>query len=160
MARALLSNRHMRAALALLVFALPACSDSTSSTQPKLSGDQCAVYTETQSCNADTNCTWLGTGCACPPNDPSCTCSAGACASKNGGGSGDGSGSAMAGCACSDGGVCYEQVGGPATMTPPMVECATPTAGSGDPCGRIQGEGTCRDSTTVSGLCICDNGIR
>ena len=158
MARPLLSNRRMRAALALLLVA--ACSDTTSSTQPKLTGDQCAVYTNDQTCNADTACTWYGTGCACPPNDPSCTCSPGACGSKSGGGSGGGSGSAMAGCACSDGGVCYEQIGGPATSSPPTIECATPAAGSGDPCGRIQGEGTCRDSTTVSGLCLCDNGIR
>ena len=150
----------MRAALALLFVAVPACSESTSSTQPKLTGDQCAVYTNDQTCAADADCTWFGTGCACPPNSPNCVCSPGACGSKNGGGSGNGSGMTMAGCACSDGGVCYEQIGGTAMMGPPTIECATPTAGTGDACGRIQGQGTCTDSTTVSGLCLCDNGIR
>lgn len=162
MALRLLSNGPMRA---LLVVALLAgCSDSTSGTSPKLTGDTCAVYTDAQTCAADDSCTWYGTGCACPPNDPSCMCSPGACGSKsgNGSGSGSGSGGAMAGCACSDGGVCYEQIGGPAQMgnTQPMIDCATPTPGTGDPCARIQGEGTCTDSTTVSGLCLCDNGER
>ncbi len=32
--------------------------------------------------------------------------------------------------------------------------------GTGDPCARITGEGTCSDSATVTGLCVCDNGIR
>ena len=162
MALRLLSNRGMRA---LLVVALLAgCSDSTSSSAPKLTGDTCAVYTDSQTCSADDNCTWYGTGCACPPNDPSCMCSPGACASKSGMGSGSssGSGSTGAGCACPNGGVCYEQIGGPAQMgnTQPDIMCTTPAPGSGDPCGRISGQGTCTDSTTVSGLCICDNGER
>jgi len=42
----------------------------------------------------------------------------------------------------------------------PAIECILPASGSGDPCPRIQGQGMCTDSTTVSGLCICDNGIR
>jgi hypothetical protein len=146
---------------ALVAFALLAgCSESTSTNTPKLTGDQCAVYTNSDTCNADNDCTWYGTGCACPPNDPNCMCSAGACGSKSNPGGGSGSGSTMAGCACSDGGVCFEQIGGPATMNPPMIDCTTPAAGSGDPCGRIQGQGACHDSTTVSGLCLCDNGER
>ena len=147
---------------ALMMLVLAACADQGTGTShdPVLSGDACAVYTETAACNADNACTWFGTGCACPPNDPSCVCSPGACGSKNPG-SGSGSGSSSAGCACSDGGVCYEQIGGTATMNmSPMIECTTPTPGSGDACARITGQGTCTDSTTVSGLCICDNGIR
>ncbi len=158
MARALLSTEGMRAVLAFVLLA--GCTTSTSSTQPKLTGDQCAVYTDSQTCNADSDCTWFGTGCACPPNDPSCTCSPGACGSKTGNGSSSGSGTTGAACACPNGGVCYEQIGGPATMTPPTIECTTPTAGTGDVCTRITGEGTCTESMTVSGLCLCDNGIR
>lgn len=150
----------MRALLALALVAFPGCTESTSSTQPKLTGDQCAVYTDSQTCSADMDCTWFGTGCACPPNDPMCSCSPGACGSKTGNGSSSGSGSTMAACACPNGGVCYEQIGGPAMQMPPSIACTTPAAGTGDPCARIQGEGTCTDSMTVSGLCLCDNGIR
>jgi hypothetical protein len=148
---------------AIIVLALLAgCSDSTSSSAPKLTGDTCALYTDSQACAADADCTWYGTGCACPPNDPNCVCSPGACASKSGNGSSSGSGSTGAGCACPNGGVCYEQIGGTAQMgsAQPDIECTTPSPGTGDPCDRIQGEGTCHDSTTVSGLCVCDNGIR
>jgi hypothetical protein len=147
---------------ALVMMVLAACADhgTGTSNDPVLSGDACAIYTETVACNADAACTWFGTGCACPPNDPACVCSPGACGSKNSG-SGSGSGSTSAGCACSNGGVCYEQIGGTATMNmSPMIECTTPTPGSGDACMRITGQGTCTDSTTVSGLCICDNGER
>lgn len=160
MAPPLLSDRGMRPFIILALLA--GCSDSTTSSAPKLTGDTCAVYTDSQACTADADCTWYGTGCACPPNDPSCVCSPGACASKSGSGSSAGSGSTGAGCACPNGGICYEQIGGPAQMgTPqPDIECTIPSPGTGDPCGRIQGEGTCQDSTTVSGLCLCDNGIR
>ena len=150
-----------------LAFALllGACSTQQGSTSPQITGDMCALHADAQTCNADSACTFLATGCACPPNDPSCVCSPGACVSKSGSGSGtsSGSGSASTGaaCACSDGGVCFEQIGGPAQMAgDPMIQCTTPAAGSGDPCGRIQGQGTCMDSTTVSGLCVCDNGER
>src|SRR3569623_1939816 len=139
----------MRLAATLAVLALAACSDSTSSTEPQLTGDSCAVYTTSETCSADMDCTWFGTGCDCPPNDPSCVCSPGACGSKSGGGSssGSGSGTTGAGCACPNGGVCYEQVGGPAQMgnTQPDIECTTPSAGTGDPCARIEGQGTCTD---------------
>lgn len=82
--------------------------------------------------------------------------------SKSGSGSGSGSSSTTAACACPNGEVCYEQVGGPAQQagTSPTIACILPAAGTGNPCPRIQGEGTCIDSTTVSGLCVCDNGIR
>ncbi len=132
------------------------------SSDPVLSGNTCSLHTSATTCQMEMDCTWLGTGCACPPNDPTCTCSEGTCASTSGSGSGSGSGSSGTGCACPNGGVCYEQIGGPAQQsgTEPQIECTTPTAGTGDPCTRIAGEGTCRDSPTVSGLCVCDNGIR
>ncbi|MGE5181392.1 MAG: hypothetical protein ACM31C_05000 [Acidobacteriota bacterium] len=149
--------------LAALLLFVASCTDHKASTnEPVITGDSCALYTDATSCNADPACMYFGTGCACPPNDPSCTCSPGACGSKSGSGSGSGSGSSTAACACPNGEVCFEQIGGPAQMsgTSPTIECTLPASGTGDPCPRIQGEGTCTDSTTVSGLCVCDNGIR
>ncbi len=143
-----------------LVLLLGCATHKGSSNEPVLTGDQCALYIDGTTCNADPDCFWAGTGCACPPNDPSCTCSPGSCASKYGSGSGSGSGTGSAACACPNGEVCFEQIGGPATQTPPSIECTLPAPGPGDPCALIQNEGTCTDSTTVSGLCICDNGIR
>lgn len=150
-----------------LIFAcslvIGACAAQQGSVSPQITGDSCAVHVDDTTCTADSACTWLGTGCGCPANDPSCSCSAGSCVSKSGGsGAGSGSGSASAACACSDGGVCVEQIGGPAQQsgTDPQIQCITPAPGSGDPCARIQGEGTCTDSPTVSGLCTCDNGER
>lgn len=148
---------------ALLAVILAACgADGSPSNEPALTGDTCALYTTDTACRADSDCTWFGTGCACPPNDPSCVCSAGACGAAAGSGSSSGSGSTGAGCACPDGGVCYEQIGGPAQPaggeTP--IACTQPTPGPGDPCGRIANQGTCSDSATVTGLCLCDNGER
>ena len=154
----------MRHLALLLLLAAGCASDGKSSTnEPVLTGNTCQVHTDATSCDADTTCSWLGTGCACPQNDPSCSCPAGACVSKNGNsGSGSGSGTTTAACACPNGEVCYEQIGGPAQQagTSPMIDCTLPASGTGDPCARISGQGTCTDSTTVSGLCICDNGIR
>jgi hypothetical protein len=57
--------------------------------------------------------------------------------------------------------VCFEQVGGTVQQgSGEEVQCAVPGAGSGDVCARIEGQGTCRPSEAVSGLCVCDNGIR
>jgi hypothetical protein len=56
--------------------------------------------------------------------------------------------------------VCFEQLGGPAQSSPPQVECIDPSPGTGDACARITGEGNCSDSPDVTGLCLCDNGIR
>ena len=68
----------------------------------------------------------------------------------------------MAACACPNDGVCFEQVGGTAQSGggDPDIQCTTPAAGDGDPCARIRGQGTCNDDPNVSGLCLCDNGIR
>lgn len=156
----------MRLALAALAITTAAigCTDHGKSTtnQPVLSGDTCALATDATTCAADPDCTWFGTGCACPPNDPSCTCPPGACGSIHGAGSGTGSGSTGAACACPNGAVCVEQIGGPAQPAgaTPDITCVAPDPGTGDPCTRIPNEGTCHDSTTVGGLCVCDNGIR
>jgi hypothetical protein len=149
--------------LAAVAIALVGCAThSPTPDEPALSGDPCVAFTTATTCQSDAACMWFGTGCACPPNDPSCVCSPGACGSIDGSGSSSGSGSASAACACSDGGVCYEQIGGPAEQSDsgPEIECIVPTPGSGDACTRIADQGTCDDSATVSGLCICDNGER
>jgi hypothetical protein len=150
--------------LALAIMFLLGCADHVdTSNTPVLSGDACALHSDSASCAMDSECQWLGTGCACPPNDPTCVCSPGACVSIHGSsGSGSGSGSTSVACVCPNGEVCYEQVGGPAQPagSTPQIECTLPASGTGDPCARIEGQGTCIDSTTVTGLCVCDNGIR
>ena len=129
---------------ALVLALLLGCATHKGSTnEPVLSGDPCALHPDEARCTADSACVW-----------------AGACMSKSGGGAGGGGGSGQASCVCFNGDVCFEQIGGPAMQTEPQIECAQPAPGSGDPCTRIQNEGTCTDSTTVMGLCICDNGIR
>jgi hypothetical protein len=136
---------------------LCACTDHKASTnQPVLTGDKCEAYADATGCTGDPDCRWIPTGC---PNDPSSPCPGGACESIHAG-SGSGSGSAMTGCACPNGEVCYEQIGGPAETMPPAIDCTLPAPGTGDPCARIQGQGTCTESTAVSGLCLCDDGIR
>jgi hypothetical protein len=114
---------------------------SSSSDQPVLSGDVCAIYTTASTCADDSACTWLGTGCACPPDDPNCGCPAGTCAQSNGSDAGAPT------CACADGGVCVAQDG-------QALACMTPEPGSGDPCTRIEGL-TCQASSTIAGLCVC-----
>ena len=144
------------------VVAAGCAAEQTSSTSPQITGDTCALHADATTCAGDATCTWLGTGCACPPNSPDCTCPDGACVSTTGQGSSSGSGSTGAACACPNGDVCFEQIGGTAQSSdaPPPIACTTPASGTGDPCPRIVGEGTCHASTAVSGLCLCDNGIR
>ena len=62
-------------------------------------------------------------------------------------------------CMCSNGGVCFEQIGGPPQSTPPMIGCAQ-VPDQGDRCALIKDQGRCTASTSVTGLCLCDNGIR
>jgi hypothetical protein len=138
----------MRALAIALIAAGCSSSPSTSSSDPMLTGDVCPAYGDATTCESNPDCTWLGTGCACPPNDPSCGCPAGACTAIGGGsGGGSGSGTASAGCACADGGVCVARNG-------QDITCMTPEPGTGDPCTRLPGL-TCQDSTTISGLCVC-----
>jgi hypothetical protein len=69
-------------------------------------------------------------------------------------------------CSCPNGGVCFEQIGGPAQRAGdgPAVQCTIPESnggcGSPNACAHLAGEGTCTDSATIAGLCVCDNGIR
>jgi hypothetical protein len=66
---------------------------------------------------------------------------------------------ATASCVCRNGEVCFEQIGGPAQSTMPMFGCAQ-VPDQGDRCALIQDQGRCTASTSVTGLCLCDNGIR
>jgi hypothetical protein len=117
---------------------------TTNTSDPMLTGNVCVAYSDAASCSSNAACTWLGTGCACPPNDPDCGCPAGTCSAID---TGSGSGMASAGCACSDGGVCVVHNG-------QAITCVMPAPGGGDPCARISGE-TCQDSATIVGLCVC-----
>ena len=151
--------------LSLITLLFVACATHSSSTnEPLLQGDTCEIHMDQTNCVAETGCQWFDLGRPCPANGT--PCQSGVCqgpGSGSGSGSnGSGVGSGSAACACSNGGVCYEQVGGPAQQggTEPQIECTIPTAGTGDACARITGQGTCSDSTTVFGLCLCDNGIR
>ena len=146
----------MRFALALV--AVVGCSGHQASTVAQITGDTCALHVDETTCLGEAGCQWYGLGRPCPADGS--YCQSGVCQSPSGGGGGSAGGGAA--CACPDGGVCFEQIGG---TTQDMggaydVECAAPAAGSGDECARIQGQGTCRASEEVGGLCICDNGIR
>lgn len=126
---------------------------------PRIDGDTCALHLDETSCR-DNTCEWFALGQPCQVGQP---CVSGECQSPTTVGSGStGSGSTSTGCACPNGGVCFEQIGGPAMQagSGPEVQCTTPTAGDGDACTRIQGEGTCTESAAVTGLCVCDNGER
>jgi hypothetical protein len=158
----------MRATLAAFVIVIAigiGCTSGSGTIDPQVQGDTCAVILDQADCVAQSGCGWFAYGRPCP-NDgsycPSGVCQAVGSGSGTGTGSGSGSSIGSAACACPNGGVCFEQIGGPAQQgsAGPTIECATPAAGSGDPCARIQGEGTCRPDDQVSGLCVCDNGIR
>jgi len=147
----------MRLELAALVLAA-ACGGHQASSVAQITGDTCAVHVDETTCLGQSGCQWYGLGRPCPADGS--YCQSGVCQSPNGGGSTTDSGGTA--CACPDSGVCFEQIGG---TTQDMggaydIQCAVPAAGSGDACSRIEGQGTCRASEAVSGLCVCDNGIR
>ncbi|HEX4455405.1 MAG TPA: hypothetical protein VH143_31315 [Kofleriaceae bacterium] len=129
---------------ALVACALIGCTQPTTSSvgDPVLGGNVCAIYTTAGACGSDAACTWLGTGCACPPDNPNCGCPDGTCASV------DGSDTGPPTCACANGAVCVAENAEPLT-------CVTPSPGSSDPCTRIVGL-TCEASSTIGGLCVCE----
>ncbi len=150
--------RSLGFCIALVISACSATENIGQQNAPIVHGDDCAVHVDQTSCLADQGCTWADLGRPCQLGMP---CQSGVCFSQTmGSGGGSGSGSGHTGCACPDGGVCFEQLGGPAQSVPPEVQCTVPAPGTGDPCPRITGEGTCTASLDVSGLCLCDNGIR
>ena len=143
--------------IAFVVFACSATETIGQQNGAVVSGDDCAVHADATSCRADASCLWADLGRPCQLGVP---CQSGVCFAP-GSSMGSGSGSGHAGCVCPNSGVCFEQIGGPPSMSPsPEIQCTTPAAGNGDPCSRITGQGTCTDSLEVTGLCLCDNGAR
>ncbi|HEY1811277.1 MAG TPA: hypothetical protein VGG74_02915 [Kofleriaceae bacterium] len=134
----------------IAAIAFVGCSQSPTGTgnAPVLTGDVCSIYSDAGDCTANSQCTWLGTGCACPPDNPNCGCPQGTCAAIDGSDDGSGSGTSEPACGCSEGGVCVAENGQPIT-------CIAPNPGAGDPCTRLP-DLTCQDSATISGLCVCN----
>ena len=65
-------------------------------------------------------------------------------------------------CKCPAGQVCVQQIGGPAIKDPPPIACETPSTAcfAANICGCLSTvDGACKPSS-VSNLCVCDNGIR
>lgn len=151
-----------------VLLAIGCTTQQSSNKDYVLTGNTCAVYQNETACDQQADCEW-SPACACPANEGPCPpCPAPVCVAKGGsegsGSGGGGSGSAIAGCACSDGGVCFEQIGGPATQAGgPDIQCYPPSAcpgGCGNVCDEIVGEGKCTPDANVANMCICDNGIR
>jgi hypothetical protein len=152
-------------ALAALLSACGSAANGASS--PIVSGDSCALHQDATSCLADPQiCRWYANTRPCLAGEP---CPAGWCyhPQPDGGidGGGVGAGSAQAACACPGSGqACMVQIGGPAIQVEPPVECVTMPAGCtlADRCGCLAQGGLerCWTSETVSGLCVCDNGVR
>jgi hypothetical protein len=154
----------MRAVLIALVAVIACATQSTGKQEYTVTGDECALYNDAQSCDAHSPCMWSELGRPCQVGQP---CVSGVCSSPQGSGSGGGSGhgSGSAACACPGGGACYEQIGGPAPSSDPQIQCGGPYACPGNgipcnPCDSISGQGTCTLDPNVANLCICDNGIR
>jgi len=142
-----------------LLFVLGCASNTSSNADYVIHGDQCKVYMDQQSCGSHGDCEWFELGVPCQVGQ---ACVSGECQSPP---TGSGSGSGSAACACTDGGVCFEQVGGPAQQggTAPDVQCYPPSAcpgGCGNACDEIVGQGTCTPDLNVANLCLCDDGIR
>lgn len=118
---------------------------------------RCTAHVDEASCSAEQTCAWYGFGTPCPADQPDCR--RGVCEWPAATLMGDGTADAR--CACPDDEVCFEQAGGPPQpVDRPELQCIEPTAGTGDPCARIADQGTCKPSTTIRDLCLCDNGIR
>jgi hypothetical protein len=131
--------------------------------EPVVTGDPCALWASANACASDEACLWYINTQACQGGQP---CPSGWCAQKPTAGSSDGgagSGTGHAACACSGVGVCYEQIGSPAQSSgsSPEIGCFGPEiCNLADVCLCITGQGRCAPSQAVSGLCICDNGLR
>lgn len=143
---------------------------SRAAVSPILSGDTCALHLDAVSCRADVlGCSWYpntracAVGAPCPPG----WCSAPVAADGGTGGTGnDGGASASAGCACPGpgGALCVEELGGPAAPAQPAITCqAVPAScAAADRCGCLSSAalGACAASPQVTGLCLCDDGLR
>lgn len=140
----------------VILLVLVGCATQTqTSTDPIVVGNTCLVHVDSASCAAATGCTWGAPKFACP-GSAGTYCPTGEC-------DGNPVGSVTTTqCTCEGGRVCMEQIGGPAQQAGagPEVQCVTVGVTEVFSCSLIQGQGTCALDVVVSGLCVCDNGIR
>lgn len=153
----------MRTLGVVLLFAVGCASNGSGQRDYAITGDDCKIYMDAQTCDAHDGCNWVELAPPCPAGQ---TCESGVCASTSGGGGGGG-GEGSAACACYDGGACFEQLGGTAQQagSEPQIQCGPAYACPGgnfpcDPCASITGQGHCSLDPNVANLCLCDNGIR
>lgn len=144
------------AALLAGLFAIGCDADLTvGSDQPKLTGSQCGLHLDEESCYADTRngCSWVAILAPCEVRpDGSTVCPpAGSCVGPDdGGGGGDGGVGGGAGCACPDDGVCVEHADdGAIVCEVPARDCT-----ADDVCACLSG--SCYPSPSIAGLCVCD----
>jgi hypothetical protein len=157
--------RLLRLPLVLMFLVFTGCdgTHTVGTITPQVQGDGCAVHPDAPSCAADPDnrCVWTANLRGCPAGQ---TCPSGWCTSA-----GDNSppSGVMALCACPGALVCVEELGGPPVQgsgggSPPL-RCEPRITGC-TPVGPCDCLGPyldgCRPSDTVSGLCLCDNGIR
>jgi hypothetical protein len=177
----------MKKLLFAVLFTVGCSTTGTSSSDYTITGDECRLYNDVTSCDAHSPCTWIAADAPCQQGStclPAGVCvspdsgggsgsgsgsgggsgsgsgsgSGGGSGSGSGSGSGGGSGSGSAtGCACANGGICYEQIGGPAQQagSEPDIQCFAASS-----CDGITGQGHCSPDPNVTGLCLCDDGIR
>jgi hypothetical protein len=146
--------RHMMR-IFILVLGVSSCTSTTTTSQDAIAS--CRYHSDQASCAGEPGCQWYASSEPC--KDPPYCPPPGACAEPAASITGEGTASAV--CLCAGGAVCFEQHGGVAQpVSLPTFRCTTHLAGGGDPCGRIQGQGSCQTSTAVKDACTCDNGIR
>jgi len=129
------------------------------SDQPHLSGSDCGLHLDEESCVADTagGCSWIAilAPCQIQPDGTTVCPPAGACYGPDDGGGGGGGGGVggTAGCICPDGAVCVVSAGAP-DVSDIGCEAPQPDCTSADPCQCLRG--SCYESPSIEGLCICE----
>jgi len=145
--------------VAALLLAVAACdSDMTlGSQQPQLTGSQCGLHLDEETCAADTDgqCSWIAILAPCQvlPDGTTVCPPAGSCVGPDdgsGGGGGGGGVGGEAGCICPDDGVCVERADdGSITCEVPAPACT-----DDDACHCLSG--SCYASPSITGLCVCN----
>ena len=109
-----------------------------------IQGDACAANVDRFRCAMAAGCSWTTIGAQCPGDGS--YCQAGVCSVPSGGGIG-----IQGTCTCGSGQLCFEQIAG--AVVAATVQCTAAAA-----CAQIAGQGTCKPSTFIQGLCVCDSG--
>jgi hypothetical protein len=124
------------------------------SDEPQLTGSQCGLHLDEESCVADTDggCSWVAilAPCEVRPDGTTVCPPAGSCIGPDdGGGGGTGTIGGEPGCVCPDDGVCVQHA------DDGTVVCEVPRACTGDDvCACLAG--SCYASPTIAGLCVCE----